>query len=481
MATSSLSKGFLWKLLERFGVQFVQFVLQIVLARVLDPQHYGVLSLMIIFTTLATVFIQTGFSASLIQNKDVTEEDYSSVFWVSLGIAGVLYVLLFFAAPFIGAYYNMPDFSTPFRVLALILFPGALNSVQLAKVSRKLDFRNVFISNIGAIVVSGVVGVVLAYAGAGLWALVIHNLLNILVASVIMLFTVKWRPRRICNIQRVKILFSYGWKLLVSNLIDTLYQDLRSLVIGKKYSSDTLGYYNRGKQFPQFIINAVNGTVQSVMLPAMSEKQDSKEQVKRLMRTSITISAFIILPIMAGLAAAAPSIVDVLLTDKWAPCIPYLQIYCVSLAFYPVHSCNLQAINAVGRSDLFLILEIIKKCVGVGALFIAVCFFDSPIAIAATGVCTTVISFFVNAFPNKKLIGYSYSEQLRDLMPSFCISVAMFAVVYALNYVALNSWITLCIQITSGALIYVGLSHIFRVEAYRSSLEIVKSFKKKKV
>ena len=295
----SSATGLFWKLLERFGVQSVQFILQIVLARLLAPEHYGVLSLMIVFTTLANVFIQAGFNTALIQKKDVTEDDYSSVFCMMLMLTGGFYLLLFFTAPLIGKFYTMPELVNPLRVLALMLFPGAVNSIQLAKVSRELDFRKVFFSNIGAILGSGIAGIVLAYCGAGLWALVVYNLLHLGIACVIMWFTVKWRPRWVYDFNRIKELFSFGWKLMVSNLIDALYQDLRSLVIGKKYDSGTLGYYNRGKQFPQFIINAVNGAVHSVMLPAMSAKQDDKNQVKLLMRKSVTMSAYIIFPLMA--------------------------------------------------------------------------------------------------------------------------------------------------------------------------------------
>ena len=476
----SVSSGFAWKLMERFGVQGIQFVLQIILARLLDPEHYGVLSLMVIFTTLANVFIQTGFNTALIQNKDVDEDDYSSVFWVTLLVASGLYGLLFFSAPLIADFYNMPSIVLPFRVLSLMLFPGALQSVQLAKVSKEMNFRKVFFSNVGAIVVSGAVGIFMAYRGAGVWALVAQTLLNVTVASIVMWFTVKWHPRFICNLKRVKVLFAFGWKLLVSGLIDTLYQDLRSLVIGKKYNSDTLGHYNRGKQFPQFIISAVNGAVQSVMLPAMSAKQDEKTQLKTMMRNSITLSAYVLFPMMAGLAGVATPLVSLLLTDKWLPCVPFLQIYCFSFAFYPVHSCNLQAINAVGRSDMFLKLELIKKSYGVLALVIAVFCFDSPIAIAMTGLITSVISCFVNAFPNKKLIGYSYFEQMRDILPSFALSLVMLAGIWAVSLIPMGTALALLLEITVGFAVYVALSAALKIKPFMMILSILKSFLKKK-
>ena len=477
---NNIKKGFFWKLFERFGVTGIQFILQIVLARILDPEHYGILSIMIIFTTLANVFIQNGFNTSLIQNKDVTDDDYSSVFWVSILIAVALYALIFTLAPLIAAFYEMPDIVMPLRIISLMLIPGALNSIQLAKVSREMNFKNVFISNIGAIVVSGATGIIIALNGGGLWALVAQTLVNVVVATVIMMFTVKLRIKLICNLKRVKILFSYGWKLLVSSLIDTLYMDLRSLVIGKKYNEETLGYYNRGKQFPQFIITAVNSTVQSVMLPAISKEQDNSEKVKSMVRSSMSTSAYIIFPIMAGLAAVATPLISILLTDKWLPCVVYLQIYCFTLAFTPIHSCNLQAINAVGRSDLFLKLEIIKKTIGIISLLISVFYFDSPIAIALTGVFTTISSCFINAYPNRKLINYSYLEQFKDLASSFGIAVIMCVCVLLLGTINLNNWFLLIIQVLSGIAIYVGLSILFKPKPFRFLIDIIKTKLKKK-
>lgn len=471
---NSVSTSFFWKLLERFGVSGVQFVLQILLARLLSPEHYGALSIMIIFTALANVFVQNGFNTALVQNKNVKEDDYSSVLWVSLGVAGILYVIIFFASPFIADFYKMQDIVLPLRILALILFPGALNSVQLAKVSREMDFRKVFVSNIGAVIISGIAGIIIAYAGGGLWALVAQNALNILIACIVMRFTVRLKIRFVCDFSRVKVLFSYGWKLLVSSLLETLYQDIRSLVIGKKYDSGTLGFYNRGKQFPQFIINSINGAVQSVMLPAMSAQQDDKRSIKNMMRNSIIISAYIIFPIMAGLAAVAEPLVSILLTDKWLPCVPYIQMYCISFAFHPVHSCNLQAINAMGRSDIFLKLEIMKKVIGFASIVVAVVCFNSPIAIAMTGVLTAFINCFINAYPNKKLIGYSYFEQMKDLLPSILMAIVMCISVMLVGRIKINTICKLMIQLVVGVSVYLVLSFKFKLKPFNLLLDNIK-------
>lgn len=475
-----LTFALIWKFGERIGVSVAQLVLQIILARLLGPGLSGTLGLMIIFTTLANVFIQRGFNTALVQHKDVKEEDYSSVFWVTMSIATLLYGVLFFTAPFIASFYKMPEIVAPFRVLALMLFPGALNSIQIAKISRAMEFRKIFFGNLAGIIIGGVVGVWIALNGGGLWALVAQNLLNTTTACIVMLAQVRLKIQFRINWQRIKVLFSYGWKLLVSGLIDTLYQDIRSLVVGKFYDKEVLGYYDKGKQFPQFLINAINMTVQSVMLPAMSAKQDEKDKVKTLMRNSMTLSAYLVFPMMAGLAAVASPLIALILGEEWMSCVPYLQIYCFTFAFHPVHSCNLQAINAMGRSDLFLILEIIKKAYGIIALVVAIVFFDSPIAIALTGAVTTVISCFVNAGPNKKLLGYSYFQQVRDLAPSFLASLAMLAGVVAVQLLPLGNLATLMLQILCGVVLYLLISAVFRLKPFMLMLELLKKLRKKK-
>ncbi len=467
--------GMFWKLLERYGVFGVQFVLQIVLARMLDPAYYGMLTIMLIFTTLANVFVQQGFNTALIQNKDVTEEDYSSVFWVSLGIAGALYVLLYVLAPVIADFYEMPQILTPFRVLCLMLLPGAFNSVQLAKVSREMNFRKVFFGNVGGIVVSGIAGIGCALGGLGLWALVVQSITNVVVSCLVMMVLVRWRPRLVCDLRRVGVLFGFGWKMLASALLDTLYADLTSLVVGKKYDASTLGYYNRGKQFPQVLMNPINGALQSVLLPAMSQQQEDRQWLRQMVRRSITLGSFLIFPMMAGLAGIAQSMVQVLLTDKWLPCVPFLQLFCVSYAFYHIHSTNLQAISAMGRSDIFLKLEILKKSIGMSALCISVFCFDSPAAIAASTVFTAPISLMINAFPNQKLIGYSLREQLQDILPTLLIALGMFFAVLGVQLLELGAWATLLIQVPVGVGVYLLLAAAFRLEAWKLCLELVKA------
>ena len=463
---SVVLKSLIYKFSERFGCQGISFVVQIILARLLDPSDYGVLTLLTIFITVSQVFVQSGLNTALIQRKDVTEKDYSSVFYLSLFIAIILYGILFFAAPFIADFYDMPQLKNVLRVLAIILIPGAFNSIQNAKIAKEMKFKQLMYCTLISVIISGSIGIAMAYMGFGVWALVGQQLSNQISICIIMLLVVKWRPVFVFEMKRIKILFSFGWKLLCSNLISVIYENLRSLVIGKKYNSGILGYYNRGKQFPELIFNNINGAIQSVMLPALSKEQNDKAKMKSMMRRSIVTSSYIIFPLVVGLAVVAEPLISLLLTDKWLPCVPYLRVYCFIFAFYPIHTANLQALNAQGRSDKYLQLEIIKKSYGIVTLIITVFCFDSPLAIALGGAVTTLISCIVNASPNKKLLNYSYPEQMKDILPSMAISVIMGTVVYCVLFLGLVNWLTIIIQIVVGIVVYILLSEVFKLDCY---------------
>lgn len=461
---SKVISSLFWKLMERGGTQGIQFIVQIVLARLLVPNDYGIIALIAIFITIANVFVQSGFNTALIQKKDANETDFSSVFYLSLFVASLLYLIIFFVAPLISEFYDTPQLISVLRVLSITLFFGAFNSIQNAVVSRNMQFKMLFYGSLGAILVSGTIGIVLAYAGFGVWALVAQQLANQFMITVILWFTVKWRPKLIFSFERIKGLFSYGWKLLVSSLIDTLYINLRSLIIGKIYNPAMLGFYNRGDQFPQIIVTNIDGSIQSVMLPTLASEQDNKQRVKELVRRSIVTSSFIVFPLMIGLAITAEPLVKILLTDKWLPCVPFLQIFCASYALYPIHTANLQAINALGRSDIFLKLEIIKKIIGL--IILGVSIFYGVYAIAIGMLITGIIATFINAYPNLKLLNYSYMEQCRDIIPSLLLSLVMGAVVYNFKWFNMVSWLTLIIQVCVGGIIYIGMAKIFKLECY---------------
>ena len=472
---SNILSSLLWKFMECGGTQVIQFVIQIVLARLLAPEQFGIIAMVMVFIKLAQVFAQSGFNTALIQKKEVDEIDFSSVFYLSLLVACLLYLILFFTAPFIANFYNSEQLILVLRVLSIILPFGAYNSIQNAIISRRMEFKKLFFSSIGAILVSGTVGIIIAYAGLGVWALVVQQLTNQFMITLILWFTVKWRPKFKFSLERVKSLFSYGWKLLISSLIDTLYMNLQSLIIGKIYNPATLAFYNRGEQFPQIIVTNINGSIQSVMLPALSSEQDNKRRVKDLVRRSIVTSSFILFPIMIGLIVIAESLVKIILTEKWLPCMPFLQIACLSYALYPIHTANLQAINALGRSDIFLKLEIIKKMVGLSILGISIPFGIYAMAIAM--LITSIVCTFINAYPNFKLLNYSYKEQIKDIIPSFLLSLLMGGVFF-IKYMGLSDWITLLLQVSTGALIYFSMAFILKLECFNYLLYTIKDLLK---
>ncbi len=466
--------------MERGGTQGIQFIVQIVLARLLLPEDFGLIAIVTIFILLANVFVQSGFNTALIQKKDADDEDFSSVFYLSFFVAGLLYVVLFLTSPFISVFYRSPQLILILRVLSVTLFFGAFNSIQNAYVARNMMFKKLFFSSLGAIIISGTVGIATAYLGWGVWALVAQQLTNQLAVTLILWFTVKWRPKLLFSIEKVKVLFSFGWKLLASSLINTLYMEIRSLIIGKIYIPAMLGFYDRGQQIPKVIVSNIDGAIQSVMLPALASQQDDKKRVKAMMRRAIMTSSFIMFPMMVGLAVVAEPVVKIILTDKWLPAVPFLQIFCASYSLWPIHTANLQAINALGRSDIFLKLEIIKKVIGIIILGVSIPF--GIYAIAWGVLISGVISTFINAYPNLKLLNYSYIEQWKDIMPSLGISLVMGAVVYTLNFLNIAVWQILMLQVFVGVVIYIGLAKVFKVESFgylvKTTREIIEGRKK---
>lgn len=467
-----------WKLMERGGVQGIQFVISIILARLLTPDDYGIIALILVFIQIANVFIQTGFSTSLIQKTDSDDLDFSSVFYLGLFIALLLNVILFFLAPFIANFYKLPILTTIVRVLSITLFFGSFNSVQNAYVSKNMQFKNFFFSSMGAVLGSGIIGIICAYCGFGVWSLVIQQIVAGLLTTLILWFTVKWRPKFIFSFERVKKLFSFGWKLLSSALLETVFSNVYSLVIGKVYTSNQLGVFNRGQQFPQIIASNLDGSIQSVMLPTLSSKKDDKIEVKRVMRRSVSMSCYLLMPCMFGLAAVGKPLVNLLLTEKWESCVIFLQLACLSYSVWPIHTANLTAINALGRSDVFLKLEIIKKIISVLILVITIPFGITVMAIGQ--VVSGFICTFVNASPNKNLLNYSYIEQVKDLLPSFLASFVMGICVWSLNYLKINNALLLGLQIFCGMSIYLSISSVFELESFTYLVNVLKDYSKKK-
>ena len=472
MSSNKVFSNFIWRFAERCGAQGVTFVVSIVLARLLDPSVYGTVALVTVFTTIMQVFVDSGMGSALIQKKDADDLDFSSVFYFNIMMCSVLYLIMFVAAPFIAAFYKTPELTPVVRVLSLILIISGVKNVQQAYVSKNMLFKKFFFSTLGGTIGAAIVGITMAYLGFGVWALVAQMLFNTAVDTTILWITVKWRPKKMFSLERLKGLFSYGWKLLVSSLIDTVYRDLSQLIIGKKYSKNDLAQYNQGSKFPALIVSNINTSIDSVLLPTMSKEQDNPEIVKSMTRRSIKISTYIIMPFMVGLAVCAEPLVSLILTDKWLPCVPFLRIFCFSYAFWPIHTANLNAIKAMGRSDLFLILEILKKAIGLIAILITM--WISVMAMAYSLIVTSVLSQLINSYPNKKLLNYSYAQQFKDMLPQICASLFMGVVVYCVQFLGFNSLITLLIQVPVGVLLYVGISKLFRIDSFEYVIATVK-------
>lgn len=475
-AASSL----LFKLCESFGTQGVAFIVSIVLARLLNAADYGQLGILLVFTALCQVFVQSGLGTALIQKKTVDETDLSSVFYLSLGIAAVLYLLLFFLSPVIARFYHMPALKSTLRVLALVLLPGALLSVQNAVIAREMRFRTLMAASLIATVLSGALGILLALRGCGLWALVAQQLCLPCVQCAVLWVRLSWHPQKKFSLTSIRGLFRFGWKLLAASLLDTGYIKLRSAIIGKQFDADTLGQYTKGQQFPELCMNAVNGSIQSVMLPVLSECQDDPARMKTLMRRSVMGSSYLVLPLMAGLAACAPSLVLLLLGEKWMPCVPFLQICCIDFAFYPIHTANLQAINAMGRSDVFLKLELIKKSYGLLILCFTALVLKNVYAIAWGAVISTLLSAAVNAWPNRRLLCYGYGEQIKDILVPLALSLTMFGAVFLLNRLRLPVMLLLMLQVLCGVTVYGALSLLLKPEGFRCLLDALKTVRWKK-
>ena len=469
--------NFIWRFAERCGSQIVTFVVSVVLARILAPSDYGTITLVTVFTTILQVFVDSGLGTALVQKKDADDLDFSSVFYFNCALCLVLYLGMFAAAPLIAKFYENTELVPIIRVISLTVVVSGLKNVQQAYVSKNMQFKRFFYSSIGGVVFSAVLGIALAKAGCGVWALVAQQLSNVAVNTAILWITVKWRPKKMFSRERLKGLLSFGWKLLVSALLDTGYSTLRNLIIGKVYSTADLAYYDQGDKFPKVIVTNINTSIDSVLLPSMSSEQDDRERVKNMTRRAIKTSTYIMAPLMMGLAFCAEPVVTLVLTEKWLPCVPFLRIFCITYMFWPVHTANLNAIKAMGHSDWFLKLEIIKTAVCIGALLATVNIGVTEIAYGA--LFTSAASQIINAWPNKKLLGYGYLEQVRDFAPGILLAVAMGVCVYFIGCIPLPTAVTLVIQVVSGAVIYFGASYVLKLEEFKYLLGIVKSFRKK--
>lgn len=460
LSSTDIVGSLIWKFMERGGVQVTQFVVSIIIARLLLPADYGAVALLMIFISIATVFVQSGLNTALIQKKDADEIDVSSVFYYSIGLSTIVYMCLFFFSEWIADFYKMPELVSLLKVLALTLFPGALNSLQVAILSKQMLFKKQFYSSMAAAISSGVLGVSMAYMGYGAWALVGQQLSYQIVVCVVLWWLVNWRPQFVFSFQRTKSLLSYGMKLLGARLIDTIYHNLESLIIGKMFSAETLAFCNKGKQFPLTLIDNIDGSVQSVMLPAYSARQDDLEDIKRMLRKTISLSTYLVFPAMTLLAIAGKPTIYLLLGKNWLDCVPYLQLFCFIAMLFPLQTANLQAINALGRSDVYLMLMTWKRSLGVVLLLASIFVWHSPFAVVVAALLVEVLAILINVPSNNKILRYSLKEMMHDVIPNLLLSALIGLICYCVLFVVQDMLIALIVQLFCGFILFILLSFL---------------------
>lgn len=467
-----VAKSILWKLLERTGAQIMGFVVTIILARLLLPEQYGLIALIIIFINMCNVIIDGGLNTALVQKKNADNTDFSTIFYSSLFISVLLYWGLYLSAPSIAAFYDESILVNVIRVLGLNLIFYAVNSVQRAYVSKHMLFNKLFYSSFISVFLSGTIGVFLAYNGWGVWALVGQNLSCTIFTCIVMWITIRWRPLLVFSFKRFKGLFNYGWKIFVANLTTVIFVEIRKLLIGKMYVASDLAYYEKGEQFPGLVMSNIFVSVQAILLPTFSQYQEDKLKVKMLMRKFTKISCFVIYPLMVGLMVTAEPLVLLLLGKKWEVVIPFIQIMCIANFFKPITLSNLEAIKALGYSGITLKLEIIKKVVDITILIISIRL--SVFAVAWGMVLFNFCCIFINLAPNVKLLNYKIREQIWDATPTFVISILMGLIIYSVRFAEIPNFVLLIVQVFLGILVYVVLCRVFKEESFMYLLSIVR-------
>ena len=461
---SKVASNFLWRFFERFGAQLLNIIVGIILARKLGPGPSGQIAVVLAVINILKVFADSGMANALIQKKDPDDLDYSSVFFFNLAFSMLLYLGLFFAAPAIAAFYSEESYVSILRVLGLLVVISGLYNVQLAYVSKTMQFKRFFFATLGGTVFSGVLSIAMVYLGFGIWSLVALQLSNFAVNTLILWFTVNWRPKKLFSFMRLKRLLSFGWKLLAASFLDTLYLQIYSLVIGRRYPKEELGQFDKGRNWPDQITTSINASLDSVLLPVLSAEQDNVHMLREMTRRAIKTSSYVMMPMMAGLAACATPLVRLLLKEQWLPCVPYMQIFCAIYAFYPLHTANLNAIKAMGRSDIFLKLELIKKAVETSVLLFTLRY--GVLAMALGQLFCDVLAQLINAWPNKKLLDYPYWTQLHDLLPCLLLSLVMAGCVMAVQLLGLHDLLTLLIQVPLGIGLYIFGSKLMKLDSF---------------
>lgn len=461
---NSVFSGFFWKFNEQISSQLVSFIVSIVLARILTPKEYGIISLVNVFVIIMEVFVTTGFSSALIQKKEATRVDFSTLFYCSFIFSIILYGIIYMSAGLIADFYNNQSLIPVVRVLSLRLPISAFNSIQMAYVSRHMAFRKIFFSTTVATIASGILGIILAYVRWGVWALVFQSLVSLFLQTIVLFLEIPWRPYLEFSFTEAKKLLNYGWKVFASSLLGTFFLQLRSLIIGRFYNAADLAYYNRGSRFPELISNNVDGTITSVLFPVLSEYSDNIVELKKMTRRSMRMSSFIIFPLMFGLAVISRPLTLILLTSKWLPSVPFMQALAIAFTFSTISNANMQALKASGRSDVLLELEIVKKPVYL--IFILSSIKISVLAVAISMVLNNFIEMLIDIFPNNWVIKYTYVEQFKDIIPPFLLSIIMCGCIYPIRYLSLPPLFEIILDIVIGIVVYLCGAYLVKLPPF---------------
>ncbi len=459
--------GIFWKGLERLCAQAVSLIVSIVLARILLPEDYSVISIANIFFAFCNLFITEGINSALIQKKDADSVDYSTVLVLNMGAATILYIAMFLLAPLIAKIYNRVEIISVIRIMALTFFIHGYKAVLSAKISSEMKFKKYFSATIGGISASAIIGIVLAMNGAGVWALVAQKMSNEIIDSLILTFVTKIKFRLQFSYARFKSLFSYGGKIFFASIVTTLYNQAKPLIVGLKFSTNDLAFYNKGESFPSLINSVVNSTLTTTIFPAMAKCQDSTEAIRNITHRYISVMSYLLCPILLGFFSVSDNFVSVILTEKWNPIVPYIKVFCIAYMLDLIQIGNINAIKALGRSDLILKMEIIKKSLYAVVILSFVLWGGSPIVLATSTIICNLIATVVNIYPNRKLIGYGYRDLLQDMFPNLIISVVLCICVSLMNYLKMNLIVLLALQIVVGILLFLGLSIITKNQNFK--------------
>lgn len=471
--------GLFWTFAERISAQLVSTIVTIILARILDPDHYGVISLITIFITFCNVFVTSGFGSSVVRKKDVTNEDFYTAFSISFIMSIILYAVLFFISPLVANFYERPILCPIMRVMSIRIILASFNSIQQAHIQKYMRFKLFFIATLLGTIISAIIGIVMALKGFGAWSLVFQYLTNVIIDSFVLAIADKWIPKLKFNKNEAKYIFSFGWKVLVTDLIFTIEGDLRSLIIGKSFGTSDLAFYDQGKKYPALFVNNVNTSLNKVMLPTFSKKQDNILALKETLRKSISMGLFLLGPILIGFALISKDFVMIILTEKWAPAIPYIRVFCIMYLTRPLEvSCH-QALLAIGKSGVVLIAMSIVSGFGLLTTIYAVYILKNVFYVAIGLLITQVLSYCCFMGAGWKYIGYSFKEQFIDMWKVIVAVLLMSLSVYVINFaMPYSKLLVMIIKILVGMIVYISSSIILKNKSLQTLLDKLKKFRK---